>query len=181
MSPIGLDTMGTRGLTPISTPIGVPQLLHTYGVPFPKKSLNPMVSSPNGLFTMGYHLFATTWLLAPIGAIHIPIHACTVGARCRVSGKDMLDHGDEPFGARYHGDKRQPTTRRALLWAQLFFGTPTEVILQKQKRCILCFSLTSTIKGIIIRVINIATEYLTHERIIFCIFAKYLSHLTWNT
>ena len=154
---------------------GTPTACGLLNVPF------PMVSSPNGLFTMGYRLFATTWLLAPIGAIHIPIHACTVGARCRVSGKDMLDHGDEPFGARYHGDKRQPTTRRALLWAQLFFGTPTEVILQKQKRCILCFSLTSTIKGIIIRVINIATEYLTHERIIFCIFAKYLSHLTWNT
>lgn len=85
-----------------------------------------------------------------------------------------------PLGLETMGQTTPPIFLRPAMGATIV-ARLSEVILQKQKRYILCFSLTSAIKDIIIRMINIATEYMTHERIIFCIFAKYLSHLTWNT
>ena len=69
MSPVGLETMGCGAPPDYEHPaMGATDVAHLRCTKT-KSDVEPMVSSPKGLFTMGYHLYAAPRLSTPNGVL----------------------------------------------------------------------------------------------------------------
>ena len=66
MSPVGFETMGPEAPDSKHPAMGATNVAHLRCTKT-KSDVEPMVSSPKGLFTMGYHLYAAPRLSTPNG------------------------------------------------------------------------------------------------------------------